>query len=57
MILVYIGLGVTGLIAAVYASQMIPTMRRYFKESPYGKRTGRRVVTHIQVQKENENEP
>lgn len=57
MILVFIGIGVTGLIMAVYASQMMPQLRRYLKSSPYGKRTGPRVVTKIQVHKENQNEP
>lgn len=57
MILVYIGVGMTGLIMAIHASQMIPTLLRYRRKPAYGNRTSPRVVTKIQVSKEKQYEP
>ena len=57
MNLVYIGLAITGLIMAVYASQAIPTIIRYLRKPIYGRRTGPKAVVYIQVHKEeNQNE-
>lgn len=57
MSLVLVGVVVTGICMAVSASQIMPQLRQYFRKSPFGKRTGPKVVTKIQVQKENQNEP
>lgn len=57
MILVYIGMCMTGFIMAIHASQMIPTLRRYYRKPTYGNRTDPRVVTKIQVSKEKQYEP
>jgi hypothetical protein len=50
MTLVYIGLGTTGLFAAIAAAQVIPTVKRWYRNDPYASRTERRVKTTI-VQK------
>jgi len=57
MSLVYIGMGLTGLFMALSASGVLRVIRQRIRRDPFGQRTGPKVNTIIQVQKENENEP
>jgi len=56
MSLVYIGMGLTGLFMALSASGVLRVIRQKLHRDPFGQRTGPKVNTIIQVQKENENE-
>lgn len=53
MSLVYIGLMVAGFSMCLWASDVIPALRRKMRKTDTGSRTGPRVITHIKVRKEN----
>lgn len=53
MTLVYIGMGASGILAAMTVAEVVPTIKRWAKGDPYANRTGRRVKTII-VQKKGE---
>lgn len=57
MQLVYIGLGVIGLLMSISAAGIFSYLRQKLRKNPFGDRTGPKVHTIIHVRKESDNEP